>query len=385
MRYLYATITAFALLLGSALPSTASAASLEAGAVETHELRYRIDGKVITTYIHLFRESPYDNPKLLEQIAQAGLDHVAFLDEEAEELSRSPSGLGQYEQLQEDVGKIKDLQVIKVKQKKGFFKRLAQLWKISFKRPARQPVRADFSFGLVSTVGEATMTTAMVFTSGGFNLESGIGLVAASCALAYVNNVWNNGIQTFLAGGKKVVSDGAKSLQYWGLSLIYDFVQSQALKWIQVGADITTWNVQSTILMNTVVSGIGDVKLNNNIYQAYGDDPEKLARANYYINSISSTFASIDLMQSKLMPVLLQIGAYDLRLSAPILIGYYITANVMLTKYPGQVYKIVDFIHQTIQKAKKGLKSAAESCVAIFRPQENDDSGPHDPMLPATP
>jgi hypothetical protein len=392
MRYLHATLILFGLSLGSVGQSLAAPTDLAASAVETHELRYQIDGHVITTYIHLFRESPYRNPQLLEQIRKAGLDHVTFLDEEAGEHARSPSALSDFEQLQEDVSQIENLPVIKIRQKKGFFKRLTQLWKVSFQRTTRKPVRADFSFGLVSTVSEAVMTTAMVFTSGGIPIESGIALVAASSALAYVNNVWNNGINTFLSGGAKAVQQGAKSLRYWGLSLAYDFVQSQALKWIQVGSEISTWGVQSTILMNTLASGIGDVKLNNNIYKAYGNDPEKLARANYYINSISTTFSSIDLMQSKLMPVLMQIGAYDLRLSAPILIGYYVTANLMLTRHPDRVYQIVDFIHQAIQKAKKGLRTASQSCRSIFKPQDNDDptqdnddSEPQDGLATATP
>lgn len=363
MRYL--RVLASLLLFACGLQPQATQAQTESYRIES-----KIGGKRAITLIHLFPESPFANPKLLEQIKTIDLDHVAFLDET--EQDREP---GASSDLQELRGKIEasGIPTVQIAQKKDFFKRLGEVWNLSFRHPDRKASKADYRYGLVSTTIESATFSAMLFTTGEVLLQNGIALVATQTVLAVANYVWNNGINYFLSSNFKKPGTQVSERTYFFRNLAYDWITSQLFKFMQAPSKILNWSTQATILMNSVMSGAGDVLLTNTAYQAYHGNKVRLARMSFYLNMVGTIFGSLDLMQHDLMPQIFSIGSYDFSLTGAILIGYYASAILVIKKWPNQFANLIDKFHNRLKGGLHWVQRRLTRCSDVYEAQPEDE------------
>lgn len=365
------TFTALLMLAALATsPARAIAAAGEVASepkVESYQIQTRIGGKTVTTFIHLFPESPLENPELLQQIRTLNLDHVAFVSEA--EQQRAPGNLNDAEELRQRIESETEVPVVQVRARKGFFARIGEMWKTSFRNPEHKPNKSELKYGIVSTVYETTMFSAMVFTTGDIPLENGLMLVGVQTMLSVVNNIYYNAVNHFISRSLKDPSKPASDRTYFFRNLTYDWLTSQAFKVVQSAHALITWGTQSTIAMNTLMSGAGEVQLTNATYRGFEGSRARSAKVNFYVSAFSSVLGLLDLMQHNFMPVLFEVGSYDFRLSGAILLGYYAGTVFALKKYPEQVYTVIDRLHRGLKGAGNWMFKQGVNCAEAFKPK----------------
>ena len=335
---------------------------------EVYQLNTEVDHRPVVTYVQLFAESPLANPKLLEQIKHAGLDHVLFYSETDDGGTRAPNAEDSLESLRHAIESTTQVPVVEIKTKKSFFRSVRDAWHLSFNSKERIAEEADRRYGLISTVGETATFTALLVTSGDVALANGAALVAAQTLLSYVNNVHNNSISNFLNANWSNLGQDARLSTVYFRSYVYDWVTSQIFKAIQDPQTFMSASNQALVAMNSLFAGSGDILSSNAIFKAYNQDKIKLSKVNFYVNFVGTALGSFDLIQHGAMPVLMSVGAYDLTASGILLIGYYAAAVVAVKTMPERVYSLIDRFDQSVRRYRAKLFPAREkmSCNDYF-------------------
>jgi hypothetical protein len=367
-----------------------SAAQAGSGASsEVYEIGFEYRGAPALATVTLFGGSPESNPRLMDQMQALPLDHVAYFDLE-QDIDRIPNQVSPDQDPEKNIiHRIQNetqIPVVEVRVPRTFVGRMVSAFKAVFGNKANMPVPSDRQYALVSMVTKSGSYVVMVLTSAKVSVVNAVLLTLAQGTVTYFDNLYNFGINKYLDSSWEPTRKKARETIVLARRLVYKFMVNHIYKLAESPARWVTGAVQTNIFMSTLMAGVGDVMLANEMFRAYQHDNAKLAKMNFFVTGVGSGIAAIDLVSPSYIPALFSVGAYEFKVSGALLMAYYATLYLWVKKSPESLFRVISGLEKAtqtlvapaaqavrwmVQPVRRTFQSWSQSilpdCDAIFR------------------
>ena len=329
------------------------ASVVNADEIKTYQIKFKINGEDAVTVIHIFPESPLQNPTLLKKIKGLNLDHVAFFRDEAD--GRAPSSadepLDKFEQKVNRLG----VAAVDLSLRKNYLARLRQVFQASFIESRPGPDARHYA--LITTITKLTAYSVMAITSVHQPIEVCAFLVALETGFSVFNIYRLNSIQLFLRMSRANVNAMVSDVIFIERKFLYTLLQNELISAVVLlgTGTFSTISGQLTPVINALVS-IGEIILLNAASKAYQNDAGKMEKIILWSGAIGGALAPLDLIHASWMPVYHLTQTYDIQASTALLLGYYAYWWYQVKTKPEKVIQILSYFQNKIEVAFRSLQ-----------------------------